>query len=494
MTRVHHRRIALAFACLLALVSAAPVGCPGWRTNTQELGVDEPDLVKSDGHYIYKLVGQSLAIVDAVPATALHEVGRAVLGSPPISMLQAGDRVLVFSPVSPSPPAFLPGTRLTVLDVADRTGPQVIREIDVEGDYVDARMYEGRVQLVTAVPAAGPAAPIVTLTALDLQSGEGPWSVSIEAEADKIYASTTALFVVSFQELQDETEIHRFRVWPPAGAPTYLAAGRVPGWVLDGFSMDEAGGSLRVATTTGTVVGGLQANHVFVLRKSFPTPDQLHVVGEIRDLAPGERIVAARYVGDRAFLATASLETAGSLVDPLFAIDMRVLSVKGELHVDGFSTYLHPLGTDHLLAVGNAADPNGQVLGLDLTIFDVSDLSNPTLAHRQTLSGAYSEALYEHKAFSYFPESDTLVLPVGEQATPGFAGAEVYGVDIAGGFASRGRIDHTDLAAQLGWPWPVEVSRSILIDNVVYTVSNIGIKANDALDPLIQYGAVGLLP
>jgi len=154
--------------------------------------------------------------------------------------------------------------------------------------------------------------------------------------------------------------------------------------------MSEQDGYLRMATTdfgwwgwggTGTEEG----NNVFVLEDDAGALNQ---VGELRGVAPGEQIYAARFMGDVGYLVT-FLQT-----DPLFTLDLSDPSaptVVGELEVNGYSSYLHPAGADHLLAVGMDADDSGSVLGFQVSLFDISDLSAPTLAFSLS-SGASTTA------------------------------------------------------------------------------------------------------
>lgn len=335
---------------------------------------------------------------------------------------------------------------------------------------------------------------ILAVSTFDLDAGGAPACAGIVAEAGEVYASASSLYVASYawdywwsfgvgSEPTDETRVHAFAIGGPTG-PEYVGSGRVPGRVLDQFAMDEHAGYLRVATTTEASFqsGAPRRNHLFVLDAK-----SLETVGSIRDLAPDERIFSTRFLGEKGYIVTFEQ------IDPLFALDLadpRRPRVMGELKVEGVSTYLHPVGADHLLAIGNAIQ-NNRVVGLDLSVFDVSDLASPVLAHRRTLAGAYSQAQHEHKAFGYYEATRTLAVPLSDwQSSPPFAGVEVYDVSLASGFTLRGKIDHTDLATRLGWSYAPEVVRTAVIGGVLYSISNAGIKANDILDPATEHGGV----
>ncbi len=595
------------FLATAAAPGGGGAGAGHSTTNNQVAGVDEPDFVKTDGEYIYRVVGEYLVILDAIPARSMREVGRIKVDGYANAIFLNGTTVMVFS--TPPAPAsmerpntgtgpwggynpggpvlmkamFWPGpqgtpvVKCTSINVRRPAAPRVSREYYLEGSFVDARMVGTQVHMVTSSRTPGPElvwwqdwsvqpttqdldrlktenrrriraatlsdwlprqldptlqsrpslAPrsgktfkpefvegrnILTISTMDLASPYTmPQHCAAIAESGEVFASASALYVACYRyrywsELEvggqpgDVSDLHRFRIGGTSG-PAFDASGQVEGRILNQFSMDEYNGTLRVATTTeqvwDPVTGAVvtpQKNHVFALRRLTWWGRRLYTIGSIRDLAPTERIYACRFMGDRGYVVTFRQ------VDPLFAIDMKTMTVKGDVKVDGFSTYLHPLGPNHLLAVGNAADANGVVTGLDVTIFDVSNLTTPRLVHRRTLAGAYSQSLYEHKAFTYYEANGvgTLAIPMNQwQGPTPFSGLEVYDISLSRGINLRGRVDHADLAQQAGWGMGTtgpDCSRSIVIGWTIYSVSDVGIKANRLLNPATEYSSVLLKP
>ncbi|MFH1529418.1 MAG: beta-propeller domain-containing protein [Pseudomonadota bacterium] len=134
------------------------------ETNVQTEGVDEADLVKTDGNLLYTLSGQDLVIVDAWPADQAHEVGRIPLQGTPFSLFLDGTRVAVLSSVSLSeldPEAgsgktgeemvygyWQPATLVTVIDASDPAEPLVESAQVFEGYLVDSRRIGARMYLV----------------------------------------------------------------------------------------------------------------------------------------------------------------------------------------------------------------------------------------------------------------------------------------------------------------------------------------------------------
>ena len=224
---------------------------------------------------------------------------------------------------------------------------------------------------------------------------------------------------------EDATNIHSFDI-SDANSTTYSSSGRVNGTVQDQFSISEYDGSIRVATTTdvwgrwwlseeldedGEPVWTGPSNQVSILQDNGD--GELAQVGFVGGIAEGETIWSARFVGNRGYLVTFMN------IDPLWVLDLADPTnptVLGELEVPGVSTYIHPIDDNTLLTIGIAGGADG--LGLDwsmtqVSLFDVSDTSNPTLSDTLPVSPAYtdencddvitcgwswsySEATYEH--------------------------------------------------------------------------------------------------
>jgi uncharacterized secreted protein with C-terminal beta-propeller domain len=258
--------------------------------------------------------------------------------------------------------------------------------------------------------------------------------------------------------------------------------------------MSEFEGHLRVATTEfdwwwgGVDVESDSGSIVTVLADD--RRGRLIERGKIDGIAPGERIYACRFMGDKGYLVTFVQ------VDPLFTLDLSNPAdprVIGELEVPGYSAYLHPMENDHLLAVGMDADEEGRVLGLAISIFDVRDFSNPRLAHRfivedETDSWSWSEALDDHHAFTF--HRGILSIPAylyGEGKE--FSGLLVMAADSERGLWELGRVDHTDLPAD-PWgssPW---MRRSVYIEEWLYSLSSRGVKVNALFAPDLELAKV----
>lgn len=297
------------------------------------------------------------------------------------------------------------------------------------------------------------------------------------------------------EEEQERTVIHRIGV---GGLEIdHEAMGEVPGRVLNQFSMDEYDKTFRIATTTGGWRSDENKNNLYVLDLD------LEMIGSVEGLAEGERIYSARFMGERAYMVTFRQ------VDPLFAIDLSDPtnpSVEGELKVTGYSGYLHPYDEDHLLGIGMEATDEGRVQGVKISLFDVSDLDNPMEVDKYEVSEgrwSNSEAVNDHKAVLFDRERELLVIPVSYnkeisvqgQSWPRYEywqGAYVFDVAL-NGIDLRGKVEHErDSDADEYWYGRGEyVRRSLYMDDVLYTISNAKVKANE-LDDLDEIEEVEL--
>ena len=123
----------------------------------------------------------------------------------------------------------------------------------------------------------------------------------------------------------------------------------------------------------------------------------MKMTGKLENIAEGEEIYAARYLGNMAYFVTYRN------TDPLFAVDLSDVTkpeLIGELKITGFSEYLHFWGKDKLVGIGYETDPKtGEQKGLKLTMFDISDPKDLKELNTVVLKNVdYSQALYEYKA------------------------------------------------------------------------------------------------
>jgi uncharacterized secreted protein with C-terminal beta-propeller domain len=490
-------------------------------TNIQVEGVDEADIVKCDGKYLYVVSGNKVVIIYAYPpenARVLSEI--------------QGDENSCVNDI------FIKGDKLVVLgwdfakvyDISDKENPALKREVSFDGYYFNSRMIGDYVYLIASSPEVYvwkeekidlpeiscngnmrtvPATEIyyfenlcdfayqyTTIMAINTQNDEEEITSEtfLMTPAQTLFVSSNNIYITytnywiypedgsngTTYEME-KTIIHKITI--AGGKIEYRSQGEVPGCILNQFSMDEYQGCFRIATTTGWY----GANHVYVLDQD------LNIIGRLENLAPGERIYSARFMGGRAYLVTFKQ------VDPLFVIDLADPTdpkILGKLKIPGYSDYLHPYDETHLIGVGKdtvESDEGDFALyqGVKIALFDVSDPENPVEISKYVVGqrGTESLALQDHRAFLFSRSKNLLVMPIGDW---GQQDAYVFDISLDGGIIFRGSMTHCENEEwrRSGW---YSVKRSLYIKEVLYTVSSGLIKMNDLAD-LSELGSVQLSP
>ncbi|MFH0981758.1 MAG: beta-propeller domain-containing protein [Planctomycetota bacterium] len=480
--------------------SEAPPPAGGFSTTTtQEEGVQESDIIKNDGQYIYILSstfsylsssyvapGSLLRVVQADPGESLGELASLDLEGWGQDLYLLDDKVVALTRPSISvegpmplaaqmiaPPMYYQSrVQVNVIDVSDHANPTIVSTTWFEGDLSSSRMigdvlhlvvvnypefflpmmeFRGDAPVVTDVsveeilpdyevsdagggsvsgdtvswpdfyyPIDADGYGMTTVISLNINAPADFRSVGVVGYPGNVYASTQALYLTDagydyFGDTRPMTDLYKFAFTDDG--PVLAAVGSVPGRILNQYSMSEYADHLRVATTvdaTGFSEGEMtsSSNNVYVLASEGAA---LNIVGRVENLAPGEQIYSARFSGPRGYLVTFQQ------TDPLFTLDLSDPTnpvVVGELQVPGFSTFIIEMDENHLLTVGRDALTDGGFVipqAVQLSIFDISDFAHPQLlfpAERIGEPDAWSEALYNPKALTYFAAEDLVALPV----------------------------------------------------------------------------------
>jgi uncharacterized secreted protein with C-terminal beta-propeller domain len=526
--------------------SLAPADSGYSTTNIQVAGVDEADIVKTDGVYIYLVSGNRTIIVKAYPPQQAQVLSEIELEGTVIGMFINGDRLVLFEEETPYYPYYdyydmpavreydimpyiSPGTSIKVYDVSDRENPRLQRELSADGQYVSSRMIGDYVYMVINEPvyeeddgvnlpriySGGneteiPATDIyysdvsdyyymyTTIMAINTQNNaqEPTYETILLGASSNLYVSLNNIYLtfpVWGSEVGDsqKTSIHRIHI--EGDEIEFVASGEVPGMVLNQFSMDEYEDYFRVATTT---YGQTTENNVYILNMS------LNITGSLENLAPGETIYSARFMRERGYLVTFKQ------VDPLFVIDLKNPydpEVLGYLKVTGYSDYLHPYDENHIIGIGKETTDAGEFAwyqGVKISLFDVTDVSNPREIDKEIIGhrGTDSPVLWDHKAFLFDKSRNLLVIPVLEAKVdvtkyseaelvwaygqPVWQGAYVFHISPDVGLNLTGRITHIENIAELEQDYhylysSFSVTRSLYIDDVLYTISEAKIKMNN---------------
>jgi uncharacterized secreted protein with C-terminal beta-propeller domain len=457
-------------------------------TNTQVVGVDEADIVKTDGKYIYYIAKNKVVIVDAQAPDNLKTVSELKYDMSkdkyftPIELYIADNRLVLIARTSTYAPYYSGMHTVAICyDTTDKADIHHMREIEIEGSYVSSRMIGNNVYMISNkfVYSNGESggidirplykdtsitydyAPVsydrmyyfpgiettnfLTVASFNVEKNDEADIQTYLSSGSNIYSSTENMYVVStkfvYREKFEEsnkfidriapiesvtTEIFKFSLQD--GATKFIGNGSVPGNILNQFSMDENNNHFRIATTDRDYgLANSSGNNLYVL------DENLKPVGALEGLAKGEQIYSVRFMGDRAYVVTFKQ------VDPLFVIDVSNPSnpsVLGELKIPGFSEYLHPYSENLLIGIGQDAETFNNhygettlTVGMKMALFDVTDANNPKELFSTKIGsrGTYSEVLNNHKAFLFSKEKDILSFPITVNELKGNTSASSYG-------------------------------------------------------------------
>jgi inhibitor of cysteine peptidase len=467
-------------------------------TNIQVAGVDEADIVKTDGIYLYVASNNSLFILKAYPpedAEVLSRIdfngtlGEIFLNGNKLAILGSSASYPYVSSYYRLPTIIDDRTLVEVYDISERSNPVLARNFSISGNYFDSRMINEYVYLIVSQPSY---LLYDTLVLPKIRSGEG----IEEIEASQIYYANVSDYSYAFTtvaaiNIEDDTQepTHKtfllgatscmyvsvnniYITFGTKGGGTLIyririedemikceAWDEVPGRVLNQFSMDEYKGYFRLATTAWT--NGTSQNNVYVLDMD------LTMVGKLENIAPGETIYSVRFMGDRGYVVTFRQ------VDPFFAIDLQdpySPKVLGVLKIPGYSSYLHPYDESHIIGIGKDGS------NVKISLFDVSNVTDPKEIDNYPVSGVWSDSLVlsDHKALLFNSSRNLLVMPIITSDYNVWQGAYVFRITIEG-IGLRGQITHIENATDLGYYYylhPYYVKRSLYIDDVLYTISD----------------------
>ena len=519
--------------------SAAPQqGVDYSGTNVQEEGVDEPDMVKTNGTTLFAVANGMLNALDVSTRKPRLLDSLKLDGGWSHELLLRGDRLLVLTRggywLEPLPgiaariaPWAPSSSVLAEIDVSNPKALELVKTMTLDGSYVAARLlgHSARIVVSSQIPRElpwqrptdssagalsaataknrtviagsgvaswlptyslnGKARPLVqcrrvarppsfsglgllTVLTIDLDKGLAPVdSTSVMTDGRVVYASPQNLYVATerwaarpdpaspnVEPSGVTTEVHRFDISNPLHTQ-YRGSGSVSGYLLSQWSLSEYRGVLRVVSTEAPAWWGGSGDSESSLTTLRLQDGGLQQIGRVGGLGKGERVYAVRFFDDVGYVVTFRQ------VDPLYTLDLanparpRVL---GELTLPGYSAYLHGIGDNLVLGLGQDVNDQGRPQGTQLSIFDVSNLRQPSRIAHASLGAGWSEAEYEPHAFLYWPKTKLVVVPFQQQAV---------GFRVGRGVQEVGRIDHAN-----------GIRRSVVVRDSLLTVSGDGVESS----------------
>lgn len=389
-------------------------------TNVQVQGVDEGDIIKNDGRYIYYAGSDStgirkLYILDGETMQVMYSgyvydgngdvqtISEVYVNGDTMTVLcsRFGDDGYAFYDSSSCCSFYEKGdVIISLYDISDRTSPKLLRSHEQEGTYISSRMVGNYLYTVSRYYVGGAdeeeikknykpklngelfvsdcvyvmdkdARSYVSLTAIDTSKPESePGKLAVLGNGNSVYSTAEKLYVagaVYDGYHGDYTKINSFTL---DGTVIGLGAnGKVKGTCINQYAMDEFDGYFRIATNYYDGNEDLDISSLYIL------DGELKVVSKLEDIARDERIKSVRFMGARAYLVTFRN------TDPLFTLDLsdpKNPKIIGELKLPGYSYYLHPVGENLLLGIGyDGTAENADFESTKVSLFDISDISNP---------------------------------------------------------------------------------------------------------------------
>jgi len=435
-------------------------------TNIQVQGVDEADLVKTDGKYIYSISQNNLIITDVNPAENMNIVTTLFKDEKvtPSEMMIDNNYLTVicnsnnyYNNYDGIKSMMMPYynsniTTIYVYDISDKNNVVKVKSVEIDGSYLTSRKIGDSVYVITNKYVYNNGSedirPMYKIDGtekvidynqifyfpgtnynsytmvgiIDLSNISNDINVTSYLSSSKdVYMSLDNLYITAStvnynqtfladNDYTSSTSIYKFSI--KNNTTKFIAKAELKGTTLNQFSMDEYNGFFRVTLNNNS------DNSLYILDKN------MNIAGKITGIAKGEKIYSTRFIKDRAYIVTFKT------IDPLFVIDVKDPknpTILGELKIPGYSSYLHEYDENHIIGIGqdtteiNDKDEMGNIIstryvtnGMKMAIFDVTDVENPIQQFSTKIGNksTYSDVLSNHKAFLFSKDKNLLALPV----------------------------------------------------------------------------------
>lgn len=558
-------------------------------TNTQEEGIDEPDTVENDGEFVYLVDQQELVILDGATAEVLSRTPLATWGA---QILLQDDRLLALSgdggggfiggpmpmiddvaaveaeisqvagdpidpdeeptpdepipveplplPVEPAP--FHAGTIIQLIDVSDRTAPEIVETTEIEGHHVDTRVVDGVARVVVStypqpqplfegdgasieqrvadtslddwlpafrtttlegdaptsiegslvecedvlVPEVNAGITETSVLRVDFDEGFDPaHTTTVVAEASTVYASASTLYVAATRWVQPDAQ----RSVVSDEWSTALHAFDLGG---DGAAAHLAAGEVPGSTLNQFSLSEHDGHLRIATTEGVPwgggaeSESGVHVFerrgSELVEVGSVGGLGKTETIQSVRFMGPVGYVVTFRQTDPLYVIDLSDPSDPrnvGELKIPGFSSYLHPIGEDRLIGVGRDADLEGRDTGFLVSLFDVSDPTAPKQIQTHIERDAWSAAGNDPQAFLWWAPESAAIMPIERYREPTPNEPEGFGAGITIlDVADSGITERATVS--VGGRY---ASRAIVVQDRLWSLFEGGVAVSDFDDP-----------
>lgn len=536
-------------------------------TNIQVENVDEADITKTDGDYIYSISGKNVVVTNVKNPEEIKVECKitGTKGIPEDLMLYNNKLVVILAYQEKNKY----NTIVNVYNIEDKSQPQILKSYELCEPYYTSRCINNQLYVISSGNLRKENNKIVRkyiednneqeisldkmyylkdvktekqtiISTLDLENVTNPVEISsylldvsnayvsekniylLEQKYESEHTPVSKLFglkgIIGFFEYvanidysnECNTEIFKFEI-SEDGKVKYDSKNKVKGKTINQYSLDEKNGHLRIA------LYDKNGARVIIFNENLKT------IGASDYVAKGEKMYSSRFMGDKAYMVTYKT------IDPLFVMDLTDETnpkILGELHIPGYSTYLHPYDENHLIGIGMETEEitnrnssgkvmstTSRIIGMKMALFDVSNVNNP-IQISQTVIGdrrTTSAILTNPKALLFSKEKQLIAIPVNNydedfsvnvynneyssivnsystyNKSYVAEGYFVYKINLEEGFNLKGIITHETTPQKYSSYYynKSKLLRGLYIDNNLYTVSENAVKVNN-LDTLEQ--------
>ena len=499
------------------------------QTNVQVEGVDEADIVKTDGQYIYYVSNENIYIINSTDLNVISKIKYKYNeneGFYPSEIYINENKLIVLGNEveykkeeenDTKKSRYYSGinskylAKAIVYDITDKENIKQLREVALEGNYISSRMIGENIYFISSKTPYyydeikdDDILPIVRdtvlsekekqiactdiayfkdtdnysfmlVTGFNINNNEKANTETFFGANGTVYCSANNLYITQttykdgYFSSNCKSIIYKFNL---NGSEVKLQCkGEVKGDLNNQFSMDEYNGNLRIATTNNKW-NDKSTNELYIL------DENLKQIGKLENLAKGEQIYSVRFVGKIGYVVTFKE------VDPLFVVDLSDPAepkIKGKLKIPGYSSYLHPYDETHIIGIGYNTKSNGYGgitnSSMKISMFDVSDMENPKEIFSTNIGNeyAYSDLIDNHKALFYNKEKNLIGFNITYRerlASQDRNGFILFKVDLDKGFKKHGEI-----LQEINYE--TNIDKAIYIGNTLYTLSETKIVSYD---------------
>lgn len=446
-------------------------------TNIQVENVDEADITKTDGKYIYSISENNVIITNAKKAEEIKIASKITPEGIPEDLILYNNKLVVISEQRNFKYySEKNNTIVEIYNVEDKEKPTKVKSYKLYEPYYTSRCINNRLYIISSGNLRKEKSDIITyytednknkeinldnmyyikkekclkqtlIASTDLNNPEQDISLqSYLIDINNAYVSENNIYLLSNQGNYGnnqipisslftwkgaigpflygnsennysnyKTVIYKFNITKD-GLVKYDTKTKISGKTINQFSLDEYNENLRVALYDNN------GSKIVILN------NKLQEIGKTSYLAEGEKMYASRFIGNKAYLVTYKT------IDPLYVIDLtnpENPTVLGELKIPGYSTYLHPYDENHIIGIGmetketTRRDSNGKVIstsattiGMKMALFDVTNVNNPIQISSTVIGDrkTSSAILTNHKALLFSKEKELIAIPVNNYA------------------------------------------------------------------------------